>query len=172
MLAPSAFAAEVDARIIARLDALERENAALRSRLNRIEASKAPTISQRAAGLEPTPALASAAQPVKAVAVAPRRLHRFEVSGSLLYLQPAAGNLEYGTLTNPLPAVSPHWNNQSLKPEFSPAFAVGARYFIDGSNDIAVNWTHQNASTNGSFFATPDPNGRTSLSDRPGIACL
>ena len=37
MLAPSALAAEVDARIIARLDALERENAALRSRLNRIE---------------------------------------------------------------------------------------------------------------------------------------
>jgi len=156
MLAPSALAAEVDARIIARLDALERENAALRSRLNRIEASKAPTISQRAAGLEPTPALASAAQPVKALAaVAPRRLHRFEVSGSLLYLQPGAGNLEYGTLTNPLPAVSPHWNNQSLKPNFSPAFAVGARYLIDGSNDIAVSWTHLNASTNGSFFATP-----------------
>lgn len=156
MLAPSAFAAEVNARIIARLDALERENAALRARLNRIETSRAPTVTQRAAGLEPTPALASAAQPVKAVAaVAPRRLHRFEVSGSLLYLQPGAGNLEYGTLTNPLPAVSPHWNNQSLKPDLSPAFAVGARYMIDGANDVAVRWTHLNASTNGSFFATP-----------------
>jgi hypothetical protein len=157
ILAPSAFAAEVDARIIARLDALERENAALRARLNRIETSKAPTITQRAAGLEPTPALASAAQPVKAVAaVAPRRLHRFEVSGSLLYLQPGAGNLEYGTLTNPLPAVSPHWNNQSLKPNFSPAFAVGARYMIDGANDVAVRWTHLNASAKDSFFGTPD----------------
>jgi hypothetical protein len=156
VVAPSALAGELDARILARLDALERENAALRARLNRIETSRTPTITQRAAGLEPTPALASAAQPVKAVAaVAPRRLHRFEVSGSLLFLQPGAGNLEYGTLTNPLPAVSPHWNNQTLKPNFSPAFAVGARYLIDGSNDIAVRWTHLNASTKGSFFASP-----------------
>jgi hypothetical protein len=156
VVAPSALAGELDARILARLDALERENAALRARLNRIETSRTPTITQRAAGLEPTPALASAAQPVKAVAaVAPRRLHRFEVSGSLLFLQPGAGNLEYGTLTNPLPAVSPPWNNQTLKPNFSPAFAVGARYLIDGSNDIAVRWTHLNASTKGSFFASP-----------------
>jgi hypothetical protein len=156
VVAPSALAGELDARILARLDALEKENAALRARLNRIETSRTPTITQRAAGLEPTPALASAAQPVKAVAaVAPRRLHRFEVSGSLLFLQPGAGNLEYGTLTNPLPAVSPHWNNQTLKPNFSPAFAVGARYLIDGSNDIAVRWTHLNASTKGSFFASP-----------------
>jgi hypothetical protein len=157
MLAPSAFAAEVDARIIARLDALERENAALRSRLNRIESSKAPAVSQRTPSLELAPELASAAQPVKAVtAVAPRRLHRFEISGSVLYLQPGAGNLEYGTLVNPLPAVSPHWVNQALQPDYSPAFAVGARYFIDASNDIAVNWTHHKATTNSGFFASPD----------------
>jgi hypothetical protein len=156
MVAPSVMAGELDARILARLDALEKENAGLRARLNRLETSKAATISHRPANLEPNPALASAAQPLKAVAaVAPRRLHRFEVSGSLLFLQPGAGNLEYGTLTNPLPAVSPHWNNQSLKPNFSPAFAFGARYLIDGSNDIALSWTHLNASTKGSFFASP-----------------
>ena len=40
----SAFAATIDQQITARLDKLERENAALRARIHRLEASKAARI--------------------------------------------------------------------------------------------------------------------------------
>ena len=79
----------------------------------------------------------------------------FEVSGSLLYLQPGAGNLEYGTLVTPLPLATPNWANQSLKPDFSPAFRLGLRYMPSESNDIQLNWTHLDSSTSGSFSAAP-----------------
>jgi major outer membrane protein len=158
----SAFATEIGAQILARLNALEKENAALRARVNRLEASKAAPIQHRPANLEPNPAVASLPRAEKVAtdaryAVGARRLNapRFEVSGSLLFLQPGAGNLEYGTLVNPLPAVSPHWNNQALKPNFSPAFGVGARYLINESNDIALSWTHLNTTTRASVFADP-----------------
>src|SRR5687767_13556899 len=81
-VAPAAFAATIDERISARLDALERENAALRTRVIRLEASKAAkTVHQ------PNPALAGVARPqysdTVAVNVGARRPHapRFEVSG-------------------------------------------------------------------------------------------
>jgi hypothetical protein len=80
---------------------------------------------------------------------------RFELSGSLLFLQPGAGNLEYGTLVSPFPIATPNWNNQSLAPGFSPAFRFGARYMANESNDIQLNWTHLNTTTNGSFSAGP-----------------
>ncbi len=88
---------------------------------------------------------------------APRKSYspRFEISGSLLYLQPSAGNLEYGTLVTPLPLVTPSWENQLLKPKYSPAFNIGARYLADESIDIALNWTHLKTTTNASVFATP-----------------
>jgi hypothetical protein len=80
---------------------------------------------------------------------------RFELSGSLLFLQPGAGNLEYGTLVSPLPIATPNWSNQSLAPNFSPAFRVGARYMPNESNDIELNWTHLNTTTNGPFSGGP-----------------
>ena len=73
--------------------------------------------------------------------------HRFEISGSGLFLQPGAGNLEYGTLISPLPITSPNWSNQSLKPGFSPTFGVGLRYIANARNDIDLNWTHLNTMT-------------------------
>jgi hypothetical protein len=72
-----------------------------------------------------------------------------------LFLQSAAGNLEYATLINPLPAVSPHWNNQALAPGFDPAFEIGARY-IAGANDFALRWSHLDSTANDSFEATPN----------------
>jgi hypothetical protein len=78
----------------------------------------------------------------------------FEVNASLLFLQPGAGDLEYGTLISPLPPLSPHWNNESLSPKFSPAFRIGARYMPDPSNDIELNWTHLNTTTTDGFSAT------------------
>ncbi len=79
----------------------------------------------------------------------------FEVSGSLLFLQPGAGNLEYGTLVTPLPIATPNWSNQSLSPNFSPAFRVGARYMPGEFNDVELNWTHLSTTTNASFSAAP-----------------
>ena len=159
----AALAATVDAQISARLDALERENAALRARVNRLEASTA-AIRHRPAAVPSNPAFASLPRPQNANALAADAGHvvgartsnsrpHFEVSGSLLFLQPGAGNLEYGTLVTPLPVATPNWSNQSLSPGFGPAFRVGARYLPNESNDIELNWTHLNATTNASFSA-------------------
>jgi hypothetical protein len=156
-----AFADETSAR----LDSLERENALLRARLNRLEASRTAKPQQRpAAGMTSNPALASGLRPADAMAAdlmygkADRpavRSPRFEVSGTLSYLQPGAGNLEYGTLTTPLPLPTPSWSNQSLKPNFSPSFTLGARYMATDSSDIQLNWTHLNTTANDSFSASP-----------------
>jgi hypothetical protein len=160
----SARAATLDEQTAARLDALEKENSALRARVNRLEAPKAAKLQNRPA-VEADPAFTSAprpqnadtlaAYPVKAVGPPISNAPRFEVSGSLLYLQPGAGDLEYGTLVTPFPIATPNWNNQSLSPKFSPAFAVGARYMANAFNDIELNWTHLNATTNASFTGNP-----------------
>lgn len=157
-----AFADETSAR----LDALEKENAALRMRLNRLETAKtakppqrpADTASSRAPGALPRPQNAdSMAADLSYGKAVPRIANspRFEISGTLSYLQPGAGNLEYGTLTTPLPLPTPNWSNQSLNPNFSPSFTLGARYLASESNDIQLNWTHLNATTNDSFAASP-----------------
>jgi hypothetical protein len=168
----TAFAATLDDRISARLDALEQENATLRARVNHLEASKAAKTERRSAA--PNPTLASTRRLDNAEALVTEhygvkqryggravgieasspRPH-FEVSGSLLYLQPGAGNLEYGTLVTPLPLATPNWANQSLQPDFSPAFRLGLGYMPSESNDIQLNWTHLNSTANGSFSAGP-----------------
>lgn len=164
----SAFADKISER----LDALERENAALRARLNRLETPKeALKETPKTAKLQSRPAdsnsgpalvvLPPSAGPNSMAAdlgyVGPRRANapRFEISGSASFLQPGAGNLEYGTLTNPLPVVTPHWRNQSLKPTFTPSFSFGARYMGDESRDIQLNWTHLRNTATDSFFASP-----------------
>jgi hypothetical protein len=159
----AAFSATLDERISTRLDALEKENATLRARINRLETSKAPkshladTEQNRAFTSTPRPQNADAMAADLSHAVAPRNLSspHFEVSGSLLFLQSGAGNLEYATLVTPLPVATPSWSNQSLKPNFSPAFDVGARYIVNATNDIALNWTHLNNTANASVVAAP-----------------
>jgi Legionella pneumophila major outer membrane protein precursor len=81
--------------------------------------------------------------------------YRFEIRGSLLYLQPGAGNLEYATLVTPLPLPTPNWANQSLSPDLSPAFRFGLGYMATPSNDIQVNWTHLATSTTASVVGSP-----------------
>jgi hypothetical protein len=162
----AAFAATIDEQTSARLDALEKENAALRARVNRLEASKAAKIAHRPADAVSNPALASRSRQQNADMSAAdagqiagirtsNARPRFEISGSLLYLQPGAGNLEYGTLVTPFPIATPNWSNQSLTPNFSPAFRAGARYRPNVSNDIELNWTHLNTTANASFAAGP-----------------
>jgi len=159
--------------ISARLDALEKENAALRARLNRLEAPKETSreartsakLQHRPSDTQPNQVMDAPPQNVDGMAAdpgyygkaAPRtvRSPRFEVFGSLSYLQPGAGNLEYGTLTTPLPLPTPSWANQSLNPNFSPSFTFGVRYIASESDDIRLDWTHLHATTNDSFFASP-----------------
>jgi hypothetical protein len=170
----AAAAATLDDRVSARLDALEKENAALRARVIRLEASRAAKLEHRPASAESNPSLTStlrqqnaealgagpnvmsgsiARRPVDAEPWKPRP--HFEVSGSLLYLQPGAGDLEYGTLITPLPLVTPTWTNQALKPDFSPTFRVGLRYMPTVADDIQLGWTHLNATAYASVFAAP-----------------
>ncbi len=182
----SALAGTTEEQIAARLDSLEKENAALKQRLKRIESSVVTSKDaalrgggrQNSAQYDAPPAgprLGSGAlgnatldldaraqdnrppqfykNPVDVAPSAPMR--HFEVSGSLLYLQPGSGDLEYATLVSPLPLPTPNWSNQALKPDFSPAFSFGFRYMPTEANDIRVNWTHLNTSANASVVGTP-----------------
>jgi hypothetical protein len=83
----------------------------------------------------------------------PKPAGTFEPSASLLLLQPSAGSLLYGTLINPFPFLSPHWANQVVRPEYTPAFNVGMRYLFDGGGDIQLDWTHLNTYDSGSAHA-------------------
>ena len=151
--------------IAARLDALEKENAVLRARLNRLETSGTGKLQQRPAEAGSRTPLVSLPRPQSADAMAADLSYkagspvvnstRFELSGSLSFLQPGAGNLEYGTLTNPLPPATPHWANQSLNPKFTPSFTIGGRYMATDANDIQLNWTHLHANTNDFFVGSP-----------------
>jgi hypothetical protein len=172
----SAFAATIEEQTLARLDALEKENAALKQQLRRIENSVAtsghalPRATSPPGQPDGLGTLGSVTKDMDAHAQANRTPQfykgpvdigpsspprHFEVSGSLLYLQPGAGNLEYGTLVSPFPLPTPNWNNQSLSPNFSPAFNFGLRYISTVSDDIQANWTHLNTTANSSFAGGP-----------------
>ncbi len=179
-----AVAATPEERTAERLDALEQENAALKQRLKVIESTVAtpgramssasrrnspqapgryeaagPPVGSETLG-DASPALDAraqgdrAAQFYKSPAVAPSVAH-YEVSGSLLYLQPRSGNLEYATLVTPFPLPTPNWANQALSPVFSPAFRLGFRYIPNESNDIRLNWTRLDSTSDAYAFAQP-----------------
>jgi len=154
----ASHAQSTDAQILARLNALEKENAGLRARVNRLEAPKATAKDVRGASALDTPAPAPAIVDsgrtlvASATPVVPRP--HFEVSGSLLYLQPSAGDFnQYAEVANPFPVPSPFWTNQSIDPKYSPAFNVALRYMPTATDDIAVNWTHLRATDNASVAA-------------------
>jgi hypothetical protein len=155
-----AVAQTLEESVLARIDKLERENAALekenvalRGRVNRLENSKTARTNPISAPADyrAPPAAASAVAEFSDDRGSPNWHPRFEVSASLLYLQPGAGNLEYGTLVTPFPLPTPNWANQSLDPNYSPAFRVGLRYIASDANDVQLNWTHLNAGADGSF---------------------
>jgi hypothetical protein len=165
-----AFAATLEEQISARLDALEKENTALKQRIMRMESSAAtsrhaaPPLGQPAgSGTLGSAALDAQAQDNRnpqvyksPVTKASNPPNHFEVSGSLLYLQPGAGDLEYATLVSPFPLPTPNWSNQSLNPSFSPAFRFGLTYIPTESNDLQLNWTHlMNTSANASVVGAP-----------------
>ena len=143
---------------------MEKENAALRARVNRLERPKRRSYST-VRPRKPNPALASAAATAKRrylgrlpcqsrrapISNAPR----FEVSGSLLFLQPGAGNLEYGTLVTPFPHSDAQLEQSVAHAEIQSCLPFGARYMPNEFNDIELSWTHLNTTTNGSFSGTP-----------------
>ena len=80
----------------------------------------------------------------------------FQVNASLLFLQPSSGSLVYANITNPFPFLSPHWSEESVNPDFSPAFNVGIGYSFDCGGDLQLNWTHLNVDDNASV-RVPNP---------------
>ena len=69
----------------------------------------------------------------------PKTSAAFETSAALLFLQPGAGNLMYGTLVNPFPFLSPHWSDQEVRPDFTPAFNVALHIPLTAAG--ASSWT-------------------------------
>lgn len=67
----------------------------------------------------------------------------FELTGSLLVLQPGAGNLGWAATTTVLPIPTPNWSVESFDPTYKPGFNIGARYVFENSGtDIQVNWSY------------------------------
>ncbi len=162
----AARADSIDDQILARLNALEKENAALRARITRIEASKPGTKQTRRvtvldsaapSPVLPPPAALDAGNAVVVKTAATNPHPHFELSGSLLFLQPSAGNFEqYATLVSPFPIPTPNWSNQSIDPKYSPAFRVGLRYMPTEFDDLGLDWTHLRATDGASVSAAPD----------------
>lgn len=152
--ASAASASSVDDLILARLNALEKENAALRARVEHLEASqttmrrqRAPSVGAPVAVIPPNAGFAAdggTVPPVRAVEFATQHARpHFEISGSLLFLQPSSGDFEqYAEVANPFPVPSPHWSDQAINPKYSPTFSLGLRYMPTPSDDLALDWTH------------------------------
>lgn len=86
-----------------------------------------------------------------------------EYSFTALALRPAASNLNYVIFNKELPAQSPTWRENEIKPSYSFAFALGYSHLFAEGRDINLTWTHlynsSNASTtapNASYFLGPD----------------
>lgn len=69
----------------------------------------------------------------------------FEVNATLLFLRPSTGNLAYAVRINPFPFLTPHWEEQTVRPDYSPAFNVGCCYHFCSGGDVQIDWTHFNA---------------------------
>lgn len=174
-----AMAMDQDA-IIRRLDALERENNALKQRLSKVEhtapksknyvseqSSVRNDVTQHnakriiAPNVDPaldTPdvnTVASSAFAQNNPNSAAYSKRHFELSGSLLLLQPGSDNLTYGTRASPFPVPTPNWNDQTISPSYQPTFNIGFRYMPNEANDLDVNWTHLNTSANAGIAVNP-----------------
>lgn len=82
----------------------------------------------------------------------------FGASITGLYLQPNANNLDYAVYTVPLPLPAPNWYQQSVKPDYAGAFALGLQYnFADLTNQMKLDWLHFEHTDSANFAAT-EPN--------------
>ena len=79
----------------------------------------------------------------------------FALNATILYLKPAASNLNYVINNKGLPLQAPTWHETEIRPSFTPAFALGATYNF--SSDVgaytSLNWTNLNSFTNTNIAA-------------------
>jgi len=70
-------------------------------------------------------------------------------------LKPGASNLNYVILNKELPAQTPGWAEQELRPSYKPGFELGVRYLFPNSEnkDINLDWTHFYSNTSSSVTA-------------------
>src|SRR5262249_47950529 len=80
-----------------------------------------------------------------------------------LLLQPSSDDLGYAVLTNVKnpasvrPIASPFWTIQTLRPDYDPAFEIGACYtFANCCNDVQVSWQRLRSTTSTSMAADPN----------------
>lgn len=60
-----------------------------------------------------------------------------------LCLQPSASNLTYAVYTQPLPAPAPHWEQQTIDPNYHFAFDLGLFYTLSsGVDQIKLDWLY------------------------------
>lgn len=69
----------------------------------------------------------------------------FDVSIEGLYLQPGANNLTYAVHVQPLPLPAPNWSQESVNPDYQPAFKLALDYWLMGHRDrVKIDWLHLN----------------------------
>jgi len=89
---------------------------------------------------------------------------RYEFDIAAVFLKPGAGNLNYVINNKELPAQSPTWVEEEIKPDFKPGFELTSRYlFPNTCTSVALSWTNlyndENASIAAdgvSYFLGPD----------------
>lgn len=111
-----------------------------------------------------------AATPINTVIAIPDMKSGFEFSIAALALKPSATNLNYAIYNKELPAQTPGWTEEELRPEYAAAFELATGYRFSQGNDLRLSWTHLNSTTTSSvtapsadYFIGPDyeigPNG-------------
>jgi hypothetical protein len=106
---------------------------------------------------------------------APKSPAGFEASASFLLLMPSTGNLNYATTINPYPLATPHWNNEAVSPDFTPAFEIGLRYDFGCGADVRLDWTHLNSYDHAATavpFPLPSMPGPPSTNGTPNMQAL
>ena len=72
--------------------------------------------------------------------------NRSYVYAGLLYLKPTSSNLKYATFVSGTQPYYQSWHYQTIKPDFSAAFELGAGYALPNTSfSGAVDWTHLNS---------------------------
>ncbi len=93
--------------------------------------------------------------PVIALADQTPSTQKFGFHLTALYLQPSSNNLKYAVLVSGNQPYQQSWHNQSVNPDFSPAFDLGFNYIFPHSTyDVSLDWTHLNSNDSSSTQAS------------------
>ncbi len=79
----------------------------------------------------------------------PLNSNRSYIYAGLLYLKPTSSNLKYATFVSGTQPYYQSWHYQTIKPDFSPAFELGAGYALPNTlYSAAIDWVHLNSNDN------------------------